>query len=215
MLSGGLDSTFLLFHLLKTTPFAVHAHHISLRTTNEPRWAQEDEATKNVIEWCRSEVRPFDTSASRFDFPFPNYVGRDSDLQLLVAAKIAPNLRGRVRVALGWQKDDFDSQLFRDRYERKLTQNVWTSLRNSIDGTLGDHVDSELWFPLLEAGFDKAGMLGACPPELLALTWSCRTPVEGDFGLARPCGECSPCKKLKHARQTLLEREGPEPSEAS
>lgn len=207
MLSGGLDSTYLLWHVLQNTRGPVHAHHISLRTPNEPRWAEEDAATLKVVEWCRRELRPFDLTESRFDISFTRYVGRDSDLQLLVAAKVAPNLQGAVRVALGWQKDDLDNALFRERFNRGLTQAVWQSLCESMDGEWGRGVHRALWFPLIDAGIGKTEMLERLPPELLAVTWSCRSPLKSDFGLSSPCGVCAPCRGLKRARQRLLEPE--------
>ena len=41
MLSGGVDSTFMLYHYLTQTSDAVHAHHISIRYPHLPRWTME------------------------------------------------------------------------------------------------------------------------------------------------------------------------------
>ncbi|RLA80191.1 MAG: hypothetical protein DRG78_11470, partial [Epsilonproteobacteria bacterium] len=89
MFSGGVDSTYMLYHFLKNTEHNIHVHHISLRYPSEPRWKEEDNASREIIKYCR-KIRTFEYSESRFDFGFYRYVGRDSDTQLLFASKVAP-----------------------------------------------------------------------------------------------------------------------------
>ena len=77
MLSGGLDSCYMLYYYLTQTDHDVHAHYISLRYPSESRWREEDIASRKIVEYCRS-IRVFDYTESRFDIGFKRYVGRDS-----------------------------------------------------------------------------------------------------------------------------------------
>lgn len=197
MFSGGVDSTFMLYHYLKNTDLNVHVHHISLRYPSEPRWKEEDIASRRIVEYCR-KIRPFDYSESCFELGFYKYVGRDSDTQLLMASKVAPNLEGEVHVAIGWHNKDHTSIIERERRIR-VTQNVWHALHDAYDPLFSNSVSRELLFPILEMGISKKEMIKMLPRELLQMTWSCRRPIKGDKGISRPCGKCHPCKDIKEA----------------
>ncbi len=196
MLSGGVDSCYMLYYYLTQTDYAIHAHHISLRYPSEPRWEQEDSACRNIVEYCR-RIRTFDYSESRCDIGFKRYVGRDSDTQLLMAARVAPNLRGEIHVAIGWESSDMESDVFRHRFENNITQNLWKALCDSMDYPYGEYVSRELLFPLIEMKLDKVSMFNALPKELTQNTWSCRRPAKDADDNIIPCGECKPCKTIR------------------
>lgn len=199
MLSGGIDSCYMLYYYLTQTDYAIHAHHISLRYPSEPRWEQEDSASRNIVEYCR-RIRPFDYSESRFDIGFKHYVGRDSDTQLLMAAKVAPNLKGDVHLAIGWEKSDFELEVNRIRAKNHVTENLWNALCDSIDYPMGEHISRTILFPLMEMGIDKQEMMDRLPVELVRQTWSCRRPVKDTDKNIIPCGECKPCKTIRLLR---------------
>ena len=190
MFSGGIDSTYLLYHYLRHTSHPVHAHHISFRYAHWPRWRAEDPASEKISDWCRENVRDFEYSTSRFDLDFPD-VGWDSDLQLLVASKVALNLRGRrITFALGWCTEDLQRAQVRDRQERNVTTNLWRALcRSVVDADL----NQEIAMPIVERGLSKADIIAELPEELVALAWSCRTPRFED-DVPRPCGRCNACR---------------------
>jgi 7-cyano-7-deazaguanine synthase in queuosine biosynthesis len=202
MLSGGLDSCYMLYYYLTQTDHAIHAHHISLRYPSEPRWKEEDIASRKIVEYCRS-IRAFDYSESRFEIGFKRYVGRDSDTQLLVAAKVAPNLRGEVHLAIGWEKSDFDLEVNRQRAKNKVTENLWNALCDSIDYPLGEHISRKILFPLIEMDLDKSQMIAALPDELVDMTWSCRRPKKDEHGITHYCGVCKPCRTISAAREIV------------
>lgn len=202
MLSGGLDSCYMLYSYLTQTDYAIHAHHISLRYPSEPRWEQEDSACRQIVKYCH-QIRPFDYSESRFDIGFKRYVGRDSDTQLLMAAKVAPNLRGEVHVALGWEKSDFELEVNQQRAKNKVTENLWNALCDSIDYPLGKHISRKILFPLIEMNIDKSQMIAALPDELVDMTWSCRRPQKDEHGVIYYCGICKPCQTLRAAREIV------------
>lgn len=191
MLSGGIDSTYLLYDYLRRNTHLVHAHHISVRYPHLQRWRAEDPATERVVAWCKENLRGFGYSTSRFDLDFP-MIGWDSDLQLLVASKVALNLSPwRVTVALGWCTDDLERPRVRDRQERGVTPNLWRALCRSVPDA---NLNEEIAMPIVERGLSKTDVVAELPEELLALTWSCRRPTFADGeGQPAPCGECHAC----------------------
>lgn len=198
MFSGGVDSTFMLYHYLKNTDFKIHVHHISLRYPSEPRWKEEDISSRKIVEFCRN-IRPFDYSESRVDVGFYKYVGRDSDTQLLMASKVAPNIKGKVSIALGWLYSDYQDDILNGRATGRITEKLWEALCDSMDKNLGENVDREILFPLIDMKISKKEILKAIPQELLILTWSCRRPVKDNKNISRPCGKCHPCSDIKMA----------------
>lgn len=193
MFSGGVDSTWLLYDYLSAGDHRVHAHHVSIRYPHQQRWRAEDPACDRIVDWCREHLRDFEYSTSRFDLDF-HRIGWDSDLQLLVASKVALNLgRGPIRLALGWCTDDLERPPVRDRQERGVTPRLWEALCESTGRPL---LDRKIAMPIVERGLAKPDLVDQLPSELLALTWSCRNP---DFtgGTPRPCGECHACR-LRH-----------------
>ncbi|MDD3595656.1 hypothetical protein [Sulfuricurvum sp.] len=201
MFSGGLDSCYMLYYYLTQTDYAIHAHHISLRYPSEPRWSEEDRACRQIVEYCR-QIRSFDYSESRFDIGFKRYAGRDSDTQLLMAAQVAPNLRGRGHLAIGWEKSDFELEVNRQRAKNKVTENLWNALCDSIDYPLGEHISRTILFPLIEMDIDKGKMIAALPNELVEMTWSCRRPRKDESGISQPCGKCKPCQTIRFAKMS-------------
>lgn len=196
MFSGGVDSTFMLYHYLKNTDYNIHVHHISLRYPSEPRWEEEDMASRKVVEYCKN-IRDFEYTESRFDIDFYKYVGRDSDTQLLVASKVAPNLKGNVRVALGWQYRDIRSDVFTGRMDNKVSEKLWSALCNSMDAPFGENVSRKLLFPLIYLKMTKKNIIQEMQGELLKLTWSCRKPIVDENSCSYPCGHCRVCKQIK------------------
>ena len=198
MFSGGVDSTFMLYHYLKNTDYKIHVHHISLRYPSEPRWKEEDIASKNIVQYCQN-IRSFDYSESRMDFGFYKYAGRDSDTQLVMAAKVAPNIKGPISLALGWQYSDYQEDLINGRAKERVTEKLWEALCESIDYGLDKHINREILLPLVQMKLSKKEMLKILPLELLRLTWSCRRPLKDKNSVSRPCGKCHPCREIKEA----------------
>jgi 7-cyano-7-deazaguanine synthase in queuosine biosynthesis len=192
MLSGGVDSTFMLYHYLTQTTDTVHAHHISIRYPHLPRWKMEDPAVQRIVAHCREKYRHFDYSESSFSLNVNRDAGWDSDLQLLVASKIVPNIQAdHVTVALGWCMDDMARPEVATRAARHVTPNLWRALWESIDNN--KHVNPKLDMPLIKAKLRKVDMLRQMPPELLRLCWSCRGYLE-TIRDGVPCGQCTSCK---------------------
>ena len=193
MFSGGVDSTFLLHYYLTKTDLPLHVHHISLRYPQFNRWKSEAPAVRKILSFCKDNYRSFSFSASRFDMPPLRLVGRDSDLQLLVASKIGPNLSGsKITVALGQCLEDIESPAARERIRKQVLPNLWKALIASVDQ--GEKLNPVISRPLIDQKISKKEIFTLLPPELLKLCWSCRVPeFRGD--VSYPCGSCQTCQK--------------------
>ncbi len=193
MFSGGVDSTYLLHYYLTKTDIPLHVHHISLRYPQFDRWKTEDPAVERILSYCRDNYRGFDYSASRFDMPPFRLVGRDSDLHLLVASKIGPNLPGdKITLALGHCLEDYESPETQARARLQLLPNLWKALIDSAEekGKLNTVISR----PLIDQKIPKEEIFKMLPASLLKLCWSCRMPdFYNDVGY--PCGLCHTCKK--------------------
>jgi 7-cyano-7-deazaguanine synthase in queuosine biosynthesis len=191
MLSGGLDSTYLLHHYLTRTDLAVHAHHIAIRYPYQPRWRREGAAVQGIVEYCRTHCRAFEYSESAFALDLPGDLGWDSDLQLLVASKVVPSIQAEwITVALGWSTEDLQHPMVAERSRRQVTPNLWRALWASINRN--EHIDPELATPLLAQQVSKADMLRALPRALARRCWSCRERSHREE-LEQPCGSCHAC----------------------
>ena len=193
LLSGGMDSTYLAWRLLKEETEGVHLHHVSIRTSVETRWKKEDIAVPNIIEYFKRQGFKFDYSYSVSELYNTERVGFDSDTVLLYAQKLAQNYpwESSIEVLLGWNPQDVERPEIAERAERNVTGNIWKALVQSASNRT--QIDEELKFPLIKWGINKDTMFKELPKELLDLTWSCRQGGE------QPCGSCHACLEKQSA----------------
>jgi len=198
LFSGGLDSTYTMYHYLTQTELNVHAHHISLRYAIEPRWEQEDAACVSIIEWLRKNVGPVEYSTSRFDWfdPLLPRPGWDGDLCSLIGWNVALNIPGFKYLCLGAIPEDFEFDRTSDRCNEENRHNVWRAMRKGGTQEERDLTHPDKQFPLVSLNFTKQMIVQMIPRELAKLTWSCRTPNLSHDGKSH-CGICKGCKALK------------------
>jgi tRNA(Ile)-lysidine synthase TilS/MesJ len=192
MFSGGLDSTYLAWRLLTNNddPDGVHLHYVSMRNDCEGIWKKEDIATEKIVSYFKIHNYKFIYSKSKFEFFGQASCGWTSDLLMIVAQKVALNSYGHnIDVLLGWTPYDMEQQAVKERWERKVTQNIWKSAVQSLSNR--QYVNEELQLPLVKWGITKDMMVKEIPKELFDLTWSCRT------NNYIPCGQCHSCIERK------------------
>lgn len=190
MFSGGMDSTYLSWKLLKENTKGVHLHYVSIRNDCENIWKKEDIVTERIIGYFKVKNFDFIYSTSKFEFFGFGQCGFDSDLLLLVAQKLAINCRDKyIEVLLGWNPHDMERQEIADRSERHVTSNIWRALVESCWNR--ERINKELQFPLIDENITKKQMFEEMPRELSNLTWSCR------HGIDEPCGNCHSCLERK------------------
>ena len=195
MFSGGLDSCYLLWHLLTKTDDIIHCHHIKIINNIEYRWEEELEATLKIYDYCSKNYRTFFKSESTYELnAFNKYVGLDYDIVLLYAKNIAGNLANKfpaeyIQLSIGAILDDLESQGIKERRSRNVGDNLWIALHQCLEKYQRDQVNSYVSFPLIELKKTKYDIIKELPKELFNLSWYCRKPIKKN----EPCKLCHSC----------------------
>jgi 7-cyano-7-deazaguanine synthase in queuosine biosynthesis len=181
MLSGGIDSTGLLWQLLNKNE-KIHVHHMNLKN-RELRDAAESIAVSNILDYCKKFV-DFTHSESTHEYPsFYNKMMWDTDIISFMSGMVCQLMPWIKEVAIGMTKTDFNDSSINTRVER--ANNVFNAMCEATKVyPLKDMTKREVW--------------DLMPKELQALTWSCRTPVYG-ANVISVCGKCKSCKELNDA----------------
>jgi hypothetical protein len=200
MLSGGIDSLFVLHEVLRRTDDVVWAHHVHL-VNREGRHEAEARACAAIVAWCARHLRPFRYTQSVIDHSAFTLFGRDVLLVGFEAGVVVQNAhaewsRGFDRWMLGYCKEESEELVggvpaaFSGR--RALVE---TSLAVSAHPFTPPPLDG---LPLLP----KEAQIRAMPAELAGLAWTCRTPV---WNGPEPveCGRCKTCLLMAPIRQSL------------
>jgi 7-cyano-7-deazaguanine synthase in queuosine biosynthesis len=185
MFSGGLDSTAMLVKLLAGTDDELRVHHIRM-VNREGRAEAEQAAAERIVAWCRGHYRPFRYSDSGLDFSALEAIPIDYMAIAYVACQVAIDTPGCTRIAVGTLARDTD-EANRSARQRRVFQTMYECYRAR---KLGEET-VEWIYPVHT--LDKPQIAALLPPELLALTWSCRTPVRTASGF-RACGTCKACR---------------------
>jgi 7-cyano-7-deazaguanine synthase in queuosine biosynthesis len=182
MFSGGLDSTAMLVKLLAETGDELRVHHIRM-VNNEWRDAAEQRAVEAIVAWCRKRYRPFRYSESGLDFSALEAIPIDYLSIAFVACQVAIDTPGCDRIAVGSLCTDTDI-VNRSARQKRVFDEMYACYRAR---KLGEP-KVEWIYPVYHT--PKAALAAGLAPELVDLTWSCRTPLEG----LRPCGTCKACR---------------------
>ena len=198
MFSGGIDSTAMLVKLLAEGADELRVHHIRM-ANREGRDAAEQRAVESILAWCRARYRPFRYSESALDFRSLEAIPIDYLCIAFVACQVAIDTPRCTRIAVGALAADTDIEN-RSARQRRAFDAMYECYRAR---KLGEpHVE---WiYPVYD--LPKAAIVAALPTELLALTWSCRRPVEG----VRPCLACKACNARQFAQGLRTPAEAPQ-----
>jgi 7-cyano-7-deazaguanine synthase in queuosine biosynthesis len=182
MFSGGIDSTAMLVKLLSEGTDELCVHHIHMQN-REGRDAAEQRAVNSILSWCREHYRPFRYSESGLDFRALEAIPIDYLSIAFVACQVAIDTPRCDRIAIGALAADTDIEN-RSARQRRAFDAMYECYRAR---KLGEP-RVEWVYPVF--GMPKTAIAAALPAGLLALTWSCRRPVDG----FRPCFNCKACK---------------------
>jgi len=204
MLSGGIDSTAALLHVINDPKEygRIHVHHINIQNV-EYRWVAEAKAVKDILEYLSINYStPFTKSESTFNTPhYGNQFLFDTEVISFMTGYMTSRDPEIKKVVLGATGSDFASSGASNAVKRsKAMHNAFY-----FDGK--DHNKMVKMFPL--SHLTKEEVYATLPKDLAKLTWSCRTPIYKD-GIIKECGVCKTCtiemKVLKNSK-ALRERE--------
>lgn len=184
MFSGGMDSTAMLVKLLTQSLDELRVHHIRM-VNREARAAAEQAAVEAILAWCRRRYRAFRASESGLDFASLEAIPIDYLSIAYVACQVAIDTPGCNRIAVASLSRDTD---IANRSARQ--RQVFDAMHACYRARKLGEPRVEWIYPVYDCS--KAQIAEMLPPELMALTWSCRRPVPKPGGWA-PCGSCKAC----------------------
>ena len=186
MLSGGLDSTGMLWKLIKESR-SFHVHHMNL-FNQENRAKVESVAIKNILKYvgCYST---FGYSESTHYYPtYNNCFMYDSDIVAFISGTICLSMPSIKHIAIGMTKNDTEGPSLTSRIERS------TKIISAF--TAATKI-----YPVMN--MSKREIYESLPSDLRDLTWSCRTPIYKD-NTAISCDKCSTCESLEEMKKEVL-----------
>jgi len=179
-LSGGIDSTYVAWQLLKRGHKVV-LHHCIYKT-KQNRWPRECEAVEAILNWFRAnDLTNFSYEETTFDFGTISAKGTYDITTIGYMSGIVLHDERHAdckHVVISANRDDGTDGSPRSRARETLMKMA-----------SGRKAPINLVWPIKH--MSKADVVKATPEDLLALCWYCRTPKNG-----KPCGECHTCKKV-------------------
>jgi len=186
MLSGGLDSTYMVHHLLTDPQYAeydLHVHHINLGNI-ENRKLAEKIAVDNILSYFNTNnCKKFTYSESTIEFEaYNNGFMWDIEPTSFMSAYIASRDPSITKVAIGATSGELKNRdLVSNRETADKIFSAYSTNANKI-------------YPV--SHLTKIQIYNMIPFDLRNLTWSCRIPKYNN-NIPEKCGECKPCIELE------------------
>lgn len=197
-LSGGIDSTYLLWKYL-TNKEHVLVHHCNM-INHEGRSAPEKIAVDKIISWfLENGLDTFKYIETTFDYGDLEFIVKDIEVVGFMSAVIlrSPEYRNMRHIAVSANAHD----------ESNNPEDLSVIRREGLIKLIGPKpLVSEIIFPMLH--LTKKEIIDEMPRELLEMTWFCRRPITFDSSgneiirnskdAARwePCKQCHTCKHV-------------------
>ena len=216
MLSGGMDSTCVLYKTLKETDLDVHAHHVVLKDpASTHRWKLEKKAISYIVPWLSNNLRKFNYTESIIDTTFLNWSPEEQGKQtvsdsyqiLIMQAVICERDRKITNIREGYRPAN--SIYF------KKNKNCSSSRATYCEGVIkymptAPQGSKEISFSYPVKNLTTDQVFNSLPKELRENTWSCRTPIKLGDNKFMECGlsSCYACdhrhlQMSNHERQRL------------
>lgn len=187
--SGGIDSTAVLYSMLKENPneqfLIVHVLLINGESFN--RYKLEHESVKNILKRLKElGFNNFEYKEASMDYLSAGEIPPVWDIEalnLIMAIYVRDTSVNRFIKATNF--DDFQQDDFLDRIENSETIFFAASQKKR----------HEFQFEYPQRNKTKQQVIASLPKELLVLTWSCRRPMKVDGELV-VCGSCEACEMM-------------------
>lgn len=179
--SGGIDSAAVLYHQLRGSSKRVLVHHVNRTNTVRTRSGREPferHAVSAVLAWLR------DQGLDHFEFA---ETGMSQDLPFVDTVCVAL----WAGVVLKRHKQ-IDTVIWPSSLSDRTRLPGWAENEAKRRQLVGLLCGRNLRWVDPNAELTKAEVMAGLPSDLLALTWSCRTPTLA----GEPCGECHACQGI-------------------
>lgn len=192
MLSGGIDSVYVLEKLLRNTKDTIIAHHVHM-VNDEQRYKVEAERCTEIVKWCRTHIRDFDYSETTVDHRGMFSMGFDI-LNVGFQAGIVNRTHAYntgipiTRWTSGWCEEE-------EAVPGRAPHIETACAAASHPTTAPDYFH----LPVIP----KADQMRAMTPALLDLCWTCRRPIWQDDGSFEECGTCHTCELMAEVAKEL------------
>jgi 7-cyano-7-deazaguanine synthase in queuosine biosynthesis len=181
-LSGGLDSTFVLWqHLTEHPEEETVVFHIELRHKKEDRLQQERMACKQLVKELQKMGHKFTyIEGPRFDYGnLPRITIKDIQIVAMFKAIVlkSPQWHHINTIKFGWHKGEVNRDDINKGYRvRKMFEAL--------------EVDREIDFVFPIENTTRKEMVKQLPPDILKWVRSCRKPMFNN-----PCRNCKTCRE--------------------
>lgn len=202
MLSGGLDSTYAAYKMLRDTDkdVVVHLHHCEQRKGNAgDQWRMETKQVPKIISWLRGHFpdRQIQVSTSKFEYRNVYWPGWDTTHFTIFSLDIAKSIYAKdigaeIDIVLGIEKNLTRDGLLTNRV------NEYMAVFDVITERM--MTKPKLIKPIVH--MTKKDIIADIPRDLRDLTWSCRSPQRAGTEYIT-CGRCHACQELAVAEGRL------------
>lgn len=192
MLSGGIDSVYVLAKLLRETDDIVIAHHIHL-VNDEGRFKVEAERCRKIVDWCQKNYRKFGYSESAIDQRGLFSMGYDIITTAYEAGIVNSSFYEKYNMPIdrwitGWCEEEKTDPARQPHIGAMCGASSYPA-----------PAPGYFYFPVIR----KVDQMRYLPKELLDLCWTCRRPVWNEDGSFDECGECMTCELMGEVRTEL------------
>jgi hypothetical protein len=193
MFSGGIDSTYTLVKLLRETDDVLLVHHINF-VNIERRYEVEADRCRRIVDICRRIYRTFQYTESTLDHRAFQFFGFDMIAVGFEGGLVAHSNRVRTsRMPDRWTIGNCSEELTPEYVAAAgSSPSRWQHVLACLAANCFPH-QPPTYFN--EPVVTKREEIDYLPPEIRALTWTCRAPV---FVSGEPaeCGICLTCKLM-------------------
>ncbi|MDF1750708.1 MAG: methyltransferase domain-containing protein [Alphaproteobacteria bacterium] len=195
MFSGGVDSVYTLYRLLKESDDEIIAHHIHF-INREGRHKAEDIACRQIVQHLKTMVRPFIYTESSIDRRRFQAFGMD-DMAVAFEVGVIANsfLIDRGHMIDRWttgtcleEELEYYGQEEVERFEHILN----TAAASCYPSPAPRFFQLKI--------IPKRDQIAYMGETLTRLCWTCRKPVWKDDGTAEECGQCKTCNLMTRIR---------------
>lgn len=187
-LSGGQDSTFVLWDWLRKNPDrTILVHHVNFYHPAENRLHEEKRAVRKILRWLKNEgLDNFIFQESEFAYGTLPYISvKDIQIVSVFTAMIlrTSSFTSIDTLLLSWHKGEVDSQEINRGFRVKKV----------LEGFEIDSSKIRFEFPIMD--MTRQDMYDEMPLELFNMIHTCRKPLHGN-----PCGRCKTCLEMNEIR---------------